>query len=190
MYKLIRNIHLILGLTVTPFLLVYAISSVFYAHHFLDFTTTETNVEEFTLATITRNPTEMAGILLTKHAIRGSLINSSISDSGLMKLEVSRPGTFYKIDVDTNTGIAISKERTRDAIGFIDSLHQAGFRNKNSVESWWSFAVAIVSVFLIFIVVTGIILWLFRRKDRGSGGIFLCVSLVYSISVLFILRLG
>ena len=190
MYKIIRNLHLALGLLVTPFLLIYAISSVFYSHHILDFSTTETTVEEFTLTSGMKNPAEIADILLRKHKIRGTLRSSSISDLGIMKLEVSRPGSFYTIKLDTNSGIVSSEQKTKDAAGFIKALHQAGFRNKNAVESWWSFAITVVSVLVIFIVITGILLWTYRTKDRLSGGIFLFINIVYCLTVLFVLRLG
>ena len=189
MYKLIRNLHLALGLVVTPFLLVYAVSAVFYSHHFLDFSSTETTVKEFKLISVSTNPIEIADLLSKKYNVRGTLRSSYLDDSRLMKLTISRPGNSYKIVVDTDTGNMTIEEKSRDAVGFIASLHEAGFRTKNADESWWSFAVTIVSVLLIFVVVTGIILWIYCTKDRLSGGVFLCASLVYCVTVLLVLYL-
>jgi hypothetical protein len=99
MYKLIRNVHLALGLIVTPFLLTYAISAAFYSHHFLNFSSKETKVEKFTLATVSKNPVEMAGLLSKEYGIRGVLRRSSINELGLMELEISRTGHFYKFEI-------------------------------------------------------------------------------------------
>lgn len=191
MYKLIRNIHLVISLIITPFLFIYAISSIFFAHNFLNFLSDETTVEKFVLSSFSANPTELAKQLATTHGIQGDLKSSKVDKSGMIGLYISRPGKQYQIRLDTKSGTVTSEETTPSAFSFTKTLHTtAGFHSDDSGEWWWSVFALIVAVLLLLLLITGLILWTYRIKERKTGVIFLSVSLVYSISLLCVLRLG
>ncbi len=192
MYKLVRNIHLISSLIILPFLFIYAISSVFFAHHFLDFfsiSEPERNVTQFQLDPLPSTAKEISAILSESHDIRGHLQNHSVNDRGEMSLTISRAGTQYKVLVNTSSGLVTSEEETASTPGFLAELHNtAGFSNKSSEETWWGASIIIVAILLIFAVVSGFVLWAYRSQERRSGLIFLGASLAYCFCVIGVLR--
>ncbi len=192
MYKLVRNIHLISSLIILPFLLVYAISSVFFAHHFLDFfsiSEPERNAIQFQLNPLPSTPKEISSALSENHGIRGHLQSHSINSQGEMSLTISRTGTQYKVLVDTSSGMVTSKEETASTPGFLAELHNtAGFSNKTPEETWWGASIIIVAILLVFAVVSGFVLWAYRSQERRSGLIFLGASLAYCFCVISVLR--
>ena len=50
--------------------------------------------------------------------------------------------------------------------------------------------VVFVAVMLVGLVVTGVVLWSYNRKERRSGLVFLGLSLIYCTTVLAVLRFG
>ncbi len=191
MYKLIRNIHLVLGLIISPFLFIYAISGLFFSHHFLDFSSPEKTIEKFTLTSFSTDPAELAKQLSTKHAIHGQLISSKTDNLQALKLVISTTSKQHKVIVNTQTGETTNEVKTLSAFGFIKALHRtAGFPNEITSKWWWGLAVMCVAILLILLLLSGIFLWTYRRQERRTGSIFLGVSLVYCICVLCVLRLG
>lgn len=191
MYKILLNIHLALGLIITPFLFIYSISAITFSHHSLGFSVTDKKVEEFKLNSISTDPNSLADQLTEGHGIRGDLRKSSIDNTGKIKLLISRPGTRNKVMVDTKSGVATIEKETENIGGFINALHfTAGFESTAFGEKLWGLAVLLVAVSIIGVLITGLLLWLFNKKERMTGLIFLGVSITYSVSVLCVLRFG
>ncbi len=191
MYRLILNFHLALGLIITPFLIIFAISSLFISHSFVDFSSTDKKVEHIKLDLVLTDPSELANLFSKDHGIQGELENHSVDKSGKIKLLIMSPGKQSTIVIDTNTNIATVEHETQDLIGFTKTLHiTSGPKSNNSGERYWDIAVLIFAILLICVLATGLLLWFYRSKDRTSGLIFLTVSTAYSIGVLCVLRIG
>ena len=191
MYKLIQNLHIALSLITTPFLLIFAISSFFIAHNFLDFSSYEKKIEQIKLNNALTDPSELAILFSKDHGIRGKLVDQSVDESGRIKLSIYRPGKLSKIAIDTNTSIATVVHETRDLFGFTIPLHESsGPKSDNFGEKCWDLAVLVFSVLLIFVLITGLLLWLYRSKDRTNALIFLGISVTYSVCVLCVIRLS
>lgn len=191
MYKVFRDIHLILGLAITPFLFIYAFSALIFSFHFLDDKTIDNSVEVYELASFSSDPTNLLAVLATEYGVRGELKKSVVDDSGRVELLISRLGSYYEISVDPNTLLLTIKENTQSVERFIVALHRSsGFESASSAEQWWGLAVIFVAVMLAGIVVTGVVLWSYNRRERRSGLAFLGLSLIYCTVVLVVLRFG
>lgn len=191
MYKIIQNLHIALGLITTPFLLIFAISSLFIAHNFLNFSSSEKEIEQIKLNTTLTDPSELASLLSKDHEISGQLVNQSVTESGNIKLSIYRPGKLSNIVIDTNTNIAIVEHETQGLFGFTIPLHEISGPISHSLEEkYWDIAVLIFSVLLICVLITGLLLWLYRSKNKTNGLIFLGISVTYSVCVLCVLRFG
>ena len=191
MYKVFRDIHLILGLAITPFLFIYAISALIFSFHFLGDNTVDNSIETFELAAFSGDPSNLLAVLATEYGVRGELKKSVVDDDGKVEMLISRPGSYYEISVDPNTLLLTIKENTQSVQQFITALHNlSGFDSASSAEQWWGLAVVLVAVMLAGIVVTGVALWSYNRRERRSGLAFLGLSLIYCTIVLTILRFG
>ena len=178
-------------LIITPFLFIYAISSLFFAHDFIAPSSTRRQFETLTLSAAPTAPQELADILSSKYEITGNLQRTSIDDSGGIKLVISRPGTRYKVIANTHSNVASIETVTKNAAAFSKSLHiTAGFDSEEPAQQWWGGAALIVAILMVCILVTGILLWTFRSNERRSGTIFLSASTLYCIIVLCALRMG
>lgn len=191
MYKVFRDIHLILSLLITPFLFIYAFSALIFSFPFLNDKAVDNSVETFELATFYGDSTNLLAVLTTEYGVRGELEKSVVDDNGRVELRISRPGTYYEISVDPQTLLLTIKENTQSVETFIKALHHSsGFDSASLAERWWGLAVILVAAILVGIVVSGVILWSYNRRERRSGLTFLGLSFIYCMIVLAVLRFG
>ncbi len=100
-----------------------------------------------------------------------------------------RPGIVHDVSYDAANGIATVKTSIAGFMGMLNRLHHAtglyhGFPPLNA----WGWAVAMVSVALIGLGVTGVWMWWLRRQDRIIGLVLLGANLAFSITVLALIR--
>lgn len=191
MYKTFLNVHLALSLLTIPFLFIYAFSALIFSFHFLDDKAVDNKVEVFELASFSGDQANLLTVLAADYGVRGELKKSVVGDDGLVELMISRPGSYYKITVDPKTLLLTIKESTQSVERFIKALHvSSGFDSTSSAENWWGLVVVFVAVMLVGLVVTGVVLWSYNRKERRSGLVFLGLSLIYCTTVLAVLRFG
>jgi len=190
MYKLYRNIHLAFGLMLTPILLFYAISALLFSHHFLYPSAAETEREMLTLSTLPTSPINLAQHLATEHNIQGKVEFASTDSSGAMAVEIiSKPGISYTVALQPGELIVMVDKHIQNTSGFIKSLHvTAGIKDKHGSEKIWGIAVLITAVFIIFISLSGLLMWIYHLRERRSGIIFLTLSIIYCVTVLSVLR--
>jgi hypothetical protein len=191
MYKIFRNIHLFLGLVITPFLLIYAFSALFFSFPFLSNKTVSSSVETFKLSSFPSGQTKLLSVLETEYDVRGEPDKFTVDQNGKAQLLISRPGSDYEISADPKTLLLTIKENTHSVDRFIKALHvSSGFDSKSSAERWWGVAVVIIAVMIVGIVVTGVILWAYNPRERKSGLTFIGLSFLYCTIVLAVLRFG
>lgn len=191
MYKTLRNIHLALGLAIIPFLFIYAFSALVFSLPFMIDKTVSKSVETHEISGFPYNINKLMAMLENEYDIRGELRKNQINDNGNVELLISKLGTYYEVSIDSQKMLLNINKNTQSIERFINSLHtSSGFDSKSPVEKWWGFAVILVAIMLVGIVVTGVALWTYNRKERRSGLIFLGFSLVYCTTVLVVLRFG
>jgi hypothetical protein len=192
MYKFIRNTHLLFGFLAIPFLLVYALSSVFFSHPSVDLSRIKSETSHLSLPAIPGDVHELARLLEEEHGMRGELADSAVNaETKSINLTIARPGKRYLVEANLVDNSLQVIEKTANAVHFVNVLHKtAGIAGSGIGERAWGFAVLLLAIVLTLLIGSGIWLWLLRARERRAGILFLGSSLLYGIIVFVVIRLG
>jgi hypothetical protein len=189
MYRWFRNTHLVAGLLVVPFVLMYGLSAVQMSHagwFSMKPTVTETTV------TIASSPVndgrELARILMDQNHLRGEIRQVKATDSGF-QLQIEHPGTVYRVEYSSRTRQAAIRTSVAPFMGMLNRIHHiAGLRNASFIMDVWGGWVVAVSLCLFVLGLTGIYMWFRLYQERVIGSILLAVSLGYSLTLILLIR--
>jgi hypothetical protein len=184
-----RNLHLLIGLLVTPFVLVYGISAIGMSHPTWLPKAHSTTERVVAVDPGEKNPRTMAEALQRREELRGAL-RSLRDDDGLVTFRVVRPGATYDIEVDRTAGTAAIRSRVSNFIGFLDRVHRIAGWHDHLPSGLLAFTLLGVSVALLFLGASGVYLWYVLIAERRAGWIALVVGLVYSLTLLVAIRLA
>jgi hypothetical protein len=186
MYKLIRNIHLVLGLASLLFLMMYSASAVQMAHRIR---LTPTVAEEDIAAAPGLAARPLADALMRDRGYSGELGSPQMTPKGF-RITITRPGTIYAVQYDRATGQAHVRKETRSFMGMLNRLHhQNGLHHADGVLNAWGWILLLVSVGLLVIGASGVYMWFQLQKERLIGTILLSLNLAVSLALLLALRL-
>lgn len=186
MYKLIRNTHLLLGLSASAFLLMYGISAVQMAHP--RWFSLQPSVTESTLSLAAADPRAAARELMTSHGMTGELAAVQQNGGGF-HFRIVRPGTVYEVDYSRAAGSAKVRTSMAGFLGMLNRIHHlAGLRHEYGLLNVWGAFVALTSVVLIGIGLSGIYLWFKIHTERGIGVVLLGGSLAFSLTLIVWMR--
>ncbi len=181
MHKLIRNLHLFLGLFLCLFVLTYAVSSLQIAYPGW-FSSSPTSTEQtFVISPDSvSTPRALAKELMDHHGLRGRLGEIKNTNDGL-EFEIARTGTYSKIRYNTETGQVDIRTRANDFPGMLRAIHfsTAGVQTGYWLKNLWGLFTVLVSIALILLGGTGIYLWFHNHTERLTGTILLAVSLAW-----------
>ncbi len=197
-----RDLHLYIGLFLSPFVLVFAIS-VFYLVH------ARGEREAAVLGRVISNlaiPDELARQsgrdqvntvrpLLDRLGVRGevSSIRHTPKDHRLV-IQVVIPGRETTVDLNLQSHAAVISERNTgvpDALIHLHKMpgpHNASIRVNSLYMRIWRWLADAATYGLFFLTFSGIYLWAILRAERRVGAVLLCVGaisffgLVYAIS--------
>jgi hypothetical protein len=187
-YSLLRSIHLLVGASSLAFLLVYAVSAVQMAHNSWFRMSPSVHEERIRLAPRIAEARQIARELMDRGVVRGEIQQTAMSPFR-STVRIVRPGTVHDVSYDATSGIAMVKTSIAGFMGMLNRLHHAaGLYHGYALLNAWGWAVAIVSVALLGLGVTGIWMWWLRRQDRMIGVVLLGANLVFSITVLALIR--
>ncbi len=185
MYKLIRNIHLLLGLSAAFFILVYGVSAVQMAHQFAirpHISTAEVKLRPGLTGR------EAAQILMDRYGYRGDLSGSQAAGANL-QFTMTRPGGADLVTYAASTGNARVERRELPLLGFLNRLHHLhGTDHTDMAMNAWAWILGWISVTLILLGATGVYMWFRLYNERVIGSILLGVNLCVSIGLLALLR--
>jgi len=189
MYRIIRNIHLLLASFGLPFLIMYGVSAVQMGHSSW-FQMKPVVVErEIPLASGQSDARLVAREIMSRQPdMKGELSNVQMTASGLT-LRIVVPGTVHDVRYDLGSGVARIKTSVAGVMGMLNRLHHwAGFWHEPLSMKAWAVFVAVVSVGLLLLGASGIYMWFTRRPERRIGIALLTVNLIFAIIVLTLLR--
>ncbi len=191
MYQLLRNIHLALGLAIAAFMFVYAASAFRMGHYFLFRWSSPTSVEsKVELADPPKDPRALVAAIRERGDMRGDLFDVETSSTGIAFL-VKRPGTEHRVSYDVTSKTAAVSTKSGGFWEMIDKMHHTGgMWHDDPLLSAWGAFVGWMSAFLIVVSLTGLWMWFKRNRERRVGGILLAVSMVVSVLLLVIVRVG
>jgi hypothetical protein len=181
MYRLLRNTHLMLGMSGVLFVLLYAVSAVQMAHRIP--LTPQISEEDVVL------PAGLAARPLVRAlGYAGEIGNTQMTPKGF-RVTVNRPGTSYAVTYDRTTGQTHVRRDTRSFLAMLNRLHhQNGLRHEDGRLNAWGWAVALLSVALLALGATGVYMWFTLHTERAIGSVLLGLNLIVSLGLLVALR--
>jgi len=191
MYKIVRNIHLLLASFSLPFLLMYGLSAVQMSHSTWFRMKPVVNERELSIAADQTDGRTVAREIMERDAsIKGEISNIQSNDTGVV-LRIVVPGTVHEVRYERASGVARVKTTVAGVMGMLNRLHHwAGFWHEPVSMKVWGFAVAIASAALVLLGASGIYMWFTRRSERRIGIALLGINLVFAITVLTLLRMS
>ena len=185
LYFWIRELHLYFGLFISPFILMFAVSTILFNHTFKPWD--KSNVQETSMSIeIPEGITGGAeGLKPAKQILRQVNVSGEIGylryrpKQNRLIIPVMKPGQEVRINVDLEKGtVAISRKRT-DIWEAMLYLHKSpGQHNVNIRGNWiytqiWRWLADIVVYLLLFISASGIYMWTVLKAERKIGLILL-----------------
>ena len=182
-YRWTRELHLYMGLFVSPFVLMFAISVLFLNHAkvdttAVDSTTTESDIEiPADLAEAKgRQAVDLARRIVQHVGVTGEIgFVRYVRNEQRVVIPVSKPGLETIVVVDVTTRTATISRRNTSVLESTAYLHKMpGPHNVDLRGNWfWTEAwrwIADGTVYLLFFVsATGLYLWFTIKADRRTG---------------------
>lgn len=190
MFRVMRNIHLILGLVLFFVSLMFAVSSLTFIYRpWLPKSHNDREVTVSIPAEQAASPRALALELMRNHGLRGDLRQIKESDEEI-SFSIVRPGTNANVKYAKAGGEARIKVREQ---GFWDMLLQLhtnhGFWHEYFPSNVWALLSLLGSVGIMLLGGTGIYLWFALHEERVIGGILLGLGLLYALTTLVLSRM-
>ena len=191
MYKFLRNTHLLVGLFLCLFVLMFGISSVQMSHS--EWMNNEPEETEFTVPVEPQNaatPRALAQYLMDHQGMRGGLNDVVESPEG-MSFIIGRMGMLHEVRYTPGGTEVQVKKTVRPFIGIMISMHHMfGFENPYGLHDFWAVLMCLTSIGLLILGATGIYLWFKIHKERLIGSVLLFGGLAYGLTLVFLLGAG
>jgi hypothetical protein len=189
-YKFLRNTHLLTGLFAFLFLMMYGVSSVQMVHTTWFDLKPRVIESQATLATDLTSPRDIGRQLMDQGLVKGELQQIRKTGPGF-SFRVVRPGTVYEVDYTAQTGLTKIRISVANFMGMLNRIHHVGgLWHEYTLTNVWAVFVAIVSVMLIVLSLTGIYLWFKIHTERVIGAVLLALSLGYSLTLIVLIRMA
>ncbi|MBK5293891.1 MAG: PepSY-associated TM helix domain-containing protein [Acidobacteriia bacterium] len=190
MQRWLRNLHLFAGLFSALMVVQYGVSTMFMSHrNWFGEPKPETSEASYTVASETATSARaLARELMDRHGLNGELRQGRDTKGGY-ELRIALAGIQHDVEYSRATGQARVKTLRRTARQTLTAVHhQGGLQYGHWVSNAWGALVGLVSIGLILLGLSGIYLWFKLRQERVVGTVLLVFSLVYSVSLMVMLR--
>ena len=182
-YRWTRDLHLYLGLFVSPFVLAFATSVLFLNHATVDTTAVdsvrtvrEIRIPEGLAVVKGRQAVDLARQIVDQAGVTGEIgFVRYVRENERFIIPVSKPGAEAVVTVDVATRTATVSRRGTSVLEAVAYLHKSpGPHNVELRGNWvWTEAwrwVADGTVYLVlFVSTTGLYLWFTIKSDRRAG---------------------
>jgi hypothetical protein len=186
-YLWMRDLHLYTGLLLSPFVVLFALTGIFFAHSWNPFES-DTPLKPRTWEGRVELPEEGAKLDLAKEAIRQLGLTGEIrvwGDGYPATFSVHTPQREIQIRLDQETGAAELTEHLLDTgqgMAFLHAMpgpHGGAENKRNSVlVRLWGWTADSVVYLLLFLSAGGIYLWWTLTAIRRRGGMWLALGFV------------
>ena len=189
MFRLMRNVHLILGLVFIVYALVFAVSSLVIIYRpWLPQTRQDTERTVRIDPQQAATPRALALELMRNHGLKGDLRDIEQNGQG-MKFVVARPGTNAEVTYSPSSGEAKIQTRRQGFLEMTVQLHtNHGFWHDFLPSNAWALLSLLGSIGLFLLGATGIYLWFCHNEERVIGSVLLGLGLIYSLTTLLLSR--
>lgn len=190
MFRLMRNIHLWLGLAVAAMALMFAVSSIWVVYRpFLPDEVQESERVVRVAADAAETPRALARTLMLEHDMKGDLLGVE-EDADAIRFRLSRPGTEHRVSYDRVSGEATIQDRHWGLGHTLLQIHTThGFWHDFAPNWVWALLSLLTSIGLLLLGGSGIYLWFAHHAERVTGGILLALGLSWGIITLVLTRM-
>lgn len=200
-YLWIRDLHLYIGLFLSPFVLVFAISTLFLNHAWKPW-------EAAAAQTRSAQIQVPAGLAQSQGMVRLALAKQILTQLGVsgevdfirylpkenrLILPVSKPGSRVTIDIELGTGRATLERRDTGIWDALVYLHRSpGPHNAMLRGNWfymrlWRWFADGTVYLALFLSVSGVYLWAALKAERRTGLILLGAGVASFLMVIYAL---
>jgi len=188
MYSFLRNTHLLLGLFFFPFVLMFGVSSVHFAHN--DWFYTEPSVEEMTVTidpAKATSPRALGRLLMDQEGYRGFVLDIEKQDDGFTFL-IARMGTIHDIAYKAGSTDVAVKKRVWPFMALLTWMHSRfGMDQEYQPHNVWGLLMFLTSLALLLLGGTGIYLWFKIHSERLVGSLLMFGSLGFGVAMILLL---
>ena len=203
-YRLIRDLHLFVGLFISPFVLVFAISVFFLVHAWLPRISSETSTRRVVSALPLPGDLKVLSGRPLIDALKPALETAGVhGEVGFVRhmvkeekliIPVTIPGRETTVSIDIATREATIVTRETGLAGALVTLHKSPGQHGPDIRMNWFYMrawrwMADATVYLVlFISLSGIYLWYVLRAERSVGlmllgaGAFSFFAMAYALS--------
>lgn len=198
-YRWTRDLHLYLGLFVSPFVIAFAVSVFFLNHAKVD-TAVATSATTFRDVRIPagldvvrgREAVDRARDIVNQVGVTGEIgFVRYVRKEQRLVIPVSKPGLETIIDVDVSKRTAVVSRRSTGALEAVAYLHKSpGPHNADLRGNWfwtrvWRWLADGTVYLVLFVSATGLYLWFSIKAERRIGFALLGVGAVSFFALLY-----
>lgn len=194
----IRALHLYLGLFISPFVLVYAVTAILFVHAWLPWGGAANGEPRARTARVSvradSSSLEMARQVRAQIGVTGEIdYVSRDEEAQRLSFPIHAPGRRASVEVDLRTGLARVQERETgvwDGAVWLHRMpgpHNAAIRGNWLLTRAWGWMADATAYLLLFLSATGVFLWSVIRAERKAG--LLCLGSGALSFVLLVLAL-
>ncbi len=198
MSKLIRRTHMFLALFFTPWIVIYALSTIVMHHRVWltghrervapAFETIETKTDYRIAIGPEAAPEEVARSVLQDVGLEGAFTVQGNLESGKLTVSRDRPIGSYRISIDRPTATLKIERQQFGWAYFLEMLHRRrGYTNTYVANNLWALVVDCVAVAIVVWGLTGLWMWLEMSRTRWLGCAFLGCGLFIFCLLMMIL---
>ena len=196
LYRWTRRLHLYLGLFVSPFVLVYAVSAIQLNHSLMPWGghAAPKSAPRVVRVSVTDgdNGLAVAAQVRQQVGIAGEIGYVNRKPGGTrVSFPIESPGRTTRVKVDLATGLATIEEQDTGAWDALVYLHKMpGPHNANIRGNWfftrlWGWLADATVYLVLFLTASGVYLWTVLRADRRTGLRVLAAGVVSFLAIVF-----
>lgn len=183
-YSAVRDLHLYIGLFLSPFVLVFAISVIFLVHSWVP--GGESSAEKRKLENLPvsaeleqlkgREQVDAAHAVLARIGVHGEIgFIRQFPKERRVVIPVSVPGRETVVDLNIESGSATISSRTTgawDAMVYLHKMpgpHNVNIRVNSAYMKLWRWLADATVYLLLFLSMSGVYLWVVLKSERRVG---------------------
>lgn len=190
--RLMRNIHLGLGLAFFLVALLFAVSSLaFIYNRWLPEDSGQESEQTLSIPTAKAATARALALeLMRNQGLAGDLRNVEEAP-GELRFRIIRPGTEVQVTYSRTSEQAEIQTRRRGLAQMLKQLHvNHGFWHDFLPSNVWAGLSLLGSIGLILLGLSGIYLWFGFHKERVVGAVLLLAGMVYAVATLALTRMS
>jgi hypothetical protein len=203
-YLVTRDLHLYLGLFISPFVLLFAISDFFLVHSWIPGAAGNRDVSTALVSNLKLPPdldrlsgrplVDALHPLLDQLGVHGEVQNvRRFPREHRLDIPVTVPGRETSVVIDLDSHSAQIKRRTTGVWDAMAVLHKAPGPHLTAIRmNWfmfrvWRWLADATAYLMLFISVSGIYLWAVLRAERRAGLILLAAGAFSFFGIVYVL---